>query len=134
MKYLLDTDIIISMIKNRGGIRERMIREGLDACAVSSITIAELNYGAFKSAFPDRGLEEVRFVEHTFSVLPMDSAASRVFGQLKASLERAGIPVDNMDLFIAATALSQGLRLITGNLRHFVRIPGLSVEDWTDSN
>lgn len=134
-KYLLDSDILIAMLRDRGdttGLRSRALQAGLDNCFVSSISMAELYSGAYRMQ-SERGLHELEFVKAVFGIIPFGAEGKNdfeIFGQSKAILSKSGTPLDDMDLLIGATALAHGLTLVTHNLRHFSRIPKLKVEDW----
>ena len=94
----------------------------------SAVVIGELYKGAFRSSARDRHLENIEErVLPAVTVLPYDTGVARVFGQIRAHLERTGQVLPDADLQIAATALYHGLQLITGNLRHFERVPELEI-------
>ncbi len=99
---------------------------------MSSITLGELLYGAYR--LRERGRALLQRLEtipaRTRSILPFDDAAARQYGQLRAYLERLGTPIGDADVRIAAIALVHGLIMVTGNVRHFQRVPGLAVENW----
>ena len=98
--------------------------------AISSITLSELMYGAEKSIHFDKNLEAIEeFVSH-LEVLPYDSKASQHYGKIKAKLEKKGQIIGENDLHIAAHAISQGLILVTNNLKEFKRVPQLGLENW----
>ena len=128
MKYLLDTTVLISMIKNQHDARRKIENAGIENCAVSEITLGELFYGAYKDGY-ERHIGEAEFVENNFIILPITSC-SKTYGRLRAELEAEGIRLDNLDLLIAATAIDHKLTLVTHNIRHFERIPGLKLIDW----
>ena len=100
--------------------------------ATSSITVGELYYGARRLA--DGGDSLVGRIEATLLpnlvVLPFDSAAARHYGELRADLERAGTPIGDADMRIAAIARANALTVVTNNTRHFARVAGLPVENW----
>ncbi len=129
VRYLLDTDTLISMLRGQHGIREIIIENGFSACAVSIISIAELQYGAFKSGESDIHEKEISFIERNFRIIPFDGS-EREYGRIRAQLETAGERLDNLDLMIAATAIRNEMTVITHNTRHYSRIPGLEVQDW----
>ena len=112
-KYLLDTNICISLLKDRYGIREKILDVSVEKCYVSEITIAELYYGAAKSNRP----------EHLYPSL-------KLYGKLKAELEQEGQRLDDFDLLIGATSIVNKMTMVTSNTRHFERIPGIRLEDW----
>lgn len=101
-----------------------------DAIATTWMTAAELYYGAAKSSAPAANRGVVDAFLKTLPVLPSDVESARLFGYNKALLHRAGLPSADADLIIAAIAMANGAVLVTGNTRHFDRIPGLSLLDW----
>ena len=128
-KYLLDTCVCISMFRNEGQVRETLRRVGTQNCYISEITVAELYFELAKSADKKRKQEDTREVQHLFRVIPAYSFFKE-YGEIRHSLEHAGQRVDQFDLLIGATALHHGMTLVTSNLKHFLRIPGIEVEDW----
>lgn len=130
LAYMLDTNICIYLIKNRlPGLRERFRQAGERIC-MSSITFGELHYGVEKS---DRRAENLaallRFAER-MPVLAFDAGAAAHYGQMRAELSLAGTPCGPLDTQIGAHARSEGLIVVTNNLREFARMPGLRVENW----
>lgn len=128
MAYLFDTDAISELLRPRplqaylrwvGAIpREQQF--------ASAVTIGELFHGAYRSAAAERHLRNIRErVLPAATVLPFDTAVARVYGETRARLEEAGTPLADADLQIAATALYHRLELVTGNTRHFERVPAL---------
>ncbi len=131
--YLFDTDTISHLLlKNPpSGLIKKVAAVPPDQQFTSAITVGEMIYGAYRSTRPDFFLEKLdRLVWPNITILPFDEAAARAYGQLRARLERAGTPVSEPDLRIASVALIRQLTLVTGNTRHFSRIPGLSIENW----
>jgi tRNA(fMet)-specific endonuclease VapC len=130
LQYMLDTNICIYVIKNRPvGLREQFNRLAEQIC-ISTITLAELYYGAEKSS---RGVENLGAVEQfvaRLETLPFSAAAAAHYGQVRAESERAGQPAGPHDMLIGAHARSAGLIIVTNNLREFERIRGLRVENW----
>lgn len=98
----------------------------------TSITVGELIFGARRVGRPELAALVEEVVRRAQTVLPFDATAARCFGEVKADLERAGTPLTEPDLRIAAIALTQQLTLVTRNVRHFTRVPGLVVENWID--
>lgn len=130
MPYLFDTDAVSELLRSKPA--PAYVRwVGLIAREdqfVSAITAGELYHGAYRSSATERHLENIETrVLPAVTVLPYDSAVAKVFGRLRAELESAGTRLDDADLQIAATALYHGLELVTGNLRHFQRIPDLHI-------
>jgi len=130
MRYLLDTNILSDLIKNPAGNAARRIR-GLAAETVctSIIVAGELHYGGHKkkSALLQQRIDELLAV---MTILPLESACTPIYGQIRADLESKGTPIGGNDLWIAAHALASGSTLVTDNLREFSRIPGLLLENW----
>lgn len=129
-KYILDTCVCISLLKNKHNVRERVKEIGNKNCYVSEITIAELFFGAEKSGNP-KHFQDVKDIMTLFKVLPITPNLSK-YGELRWELERTGLKVDTMDLFIGATAINHGMILATGNVSHFSRMQKLSVENWME--
>lgn len=97
---------------------------------VSSITVAELSYGAEKSSRPAQNLEALGKFLLPLELVTFGPEAAAAYGQIRATLEWAGTPIEPLDTLIAAHALSLGVTLVTNNLREFERVPDLQVEDW----
>jgi len=126
---LLDTDVCIHLLRgNRNIIKKR--RNHSDQVAISFMTVAELYYGVEKSANPQKnkiGLEQFLM---TVDVINANRKIASRFGQLKAMLEKKGIPLADADLLIAATALETSTLLVTGNIKHYQRIENLTLNNW----
>lgn len=131
MKVLLDTNICIYMIKNKPPeVRQHLEKLALGDIAISSITVAELQYGVTKSVAKEKNALALEAFLLPLEILPFDSEAALVYGQIRADLERQGQPIGSMDMLIAAQALSLGYTLITHNLKEFKRITNLRCETW----
>lgn len=128
MKYLLDTNVLISMFRGQHGIREAILKAGIENCAISEISYGEIVTGAYRGGY-DRHAHEIEFLKSRFNILPV-SPAIETFGRLRAELLDNGTPIDSLDLLISATAIENGLTVITHNLKHFEVVPGLEVQDW----
>lgn len=96
----------------------------------TAITMGELLYGAFRRDSARLQGQVREMIRGALTVLPFDESAAEVYGPLRSRLEAAGRPLAEPDTRIASIALSRGLTLITGNVRHFDRVPGLAVENW----
>lgn len=133
--YLFDTDVLsrVARAAPPRPLIERLSKVPRDLQFTTSINVAEVHYGACRVARRDaliKAYDELVFSRLT--VLPFDTDSAKVYGRLKASLEKRGAPRSEPDLRIAAIALQHRLIVVTGNIRHFADIPGLSVEDWLD--
>lgn len=130
MAFLFDTDAISELLRPRPLAMyvewlAAVPREGQFA---SAVTIGELFKGAYRSQAVERHLRNVeQGVLPAVTVLPYDVAIAREFGRIRAALEQAGTILPDADLQIAATAIHHGLELVTGNIRHFERVPGLGL-------
>ena len=128
MRYLIDTDWIIDVLRRTRGSRERVSERLGAGIGVSMITIAELYVGPYKGADPQSEAEPITIYLAHFSTLPVDEETCEIFGQVKARLELDGQPIGDFDTMIAATALQHNLILLTNNIKHFERVDGLSIE------
>ena len=128
--YLLDSDILVFLKRDRYHMQERVNQVGLYNCVLSEISLAELYVGAYKMG-DEKNLLVVDMLTSLFTVVPI-TAALKTYSQLRAQLEGGGKRLEDMDLFIAATALANDYTLVTHNTRHFSRIPGLKIEDWVE--
>lgn len=128
--YLLDTDAAIALIKGSEEAVEWLRGKRPEDIALSSVTKAELNFGARKSERVDRNLSVLSRFFEPFSSLPFDDRAAGEYGVIRADLERAGTPIGPNDLLIASVARSRDLILVTRNTREFERVAGLRVTSW----
>ena len=126
---LLDTDVCIEILRGNDDVIVRRA-ECVDEVATTWITAGELYYGAAKSRDPSRNRGLVASFLQTLPVLQFTPATARAFGDTKAELERTGMSLADADLWIASCALSSAAIVVTGNLRHYERIPDLDIEDW----
>ena len=132
--WLLDTNICIYLIKRRPErVLDRLRALDVATVGVSSITVAELQYGVAKSSRPEHNALALAALLAPLDVLPFDDAAAAAYGVVRADLERAGTPIGAMDLLIAAHARVLGRTLVTNNVREFSRVPGLKVENWAEA-
>lgn len=131
MKYLLDTDICIYWLKGRTAVRDKINEVGQTEIAICVITASELYFGAYNSSKIEKNLITVETFIRSISVIPLSNNTLRKFGQLKAQLRQAGMPVADFDLLIASVALTEDFILVTNNTRHYQRIVGLKLDNWT---
>jgi tRNA(fMet)-specific endonuclease VapC len=132
LKYMLDTNIAIFVIKRRPlEILPAFNRHANQIC-ISSITLAELLHGVEKSSYVETNRSNVEdFVSH-LEILAYDEAAAAHYGEIRAQLERQGLIIGVNDLHIAGHARSRGLVIVTNNRKEFDRVEGLRVEDWLE--
>lgn len=130
LRYLLDTNLCIRVIRDRpSGVRPRFNADA-DSLCISDVVLYELLYGAERSAMPAANRHVVERFAARLGVLPYDSGAAAHTADIRADLERRGLPIGAYDLMIAGHARSRGLVVVTGNLREFERVDGLRCEDW----
>jgi len=130
--YLLDTNIIIYALKGISSVLAHLEIHRDDPMSLSAVTLMELYYGAYKSQKVRANLAKIRAIEEAFDIIPVGPEVAETFGNLKAGLEKKGLPLDDFDLILAATALCYNLTLVTNNLRHLGRIEGLKLENWAE--
>ncbi|OGM31678.1 hypothetical protein A2803_04585 [Candidatus Woesebacteria bacterium RIFCSPHIGHO2_01_FULL_44_21] len=125
MKYLLDTNILVDYLRGRSKLDEMLVKEG---SAVSVITLSELYYGAYKSMNPKKGAKEIEETVKDLSlgIIQLENN-TKIYGKIKAFLEKKGKRLEDIDLFIAATAISNNLTVVTNNKKYFRRIPKLKL-------
>ena len=132
MKYMLDTNICIYVIKHKPEtvIRNFLSHDSEEIC-ISAVTYAELMHGVEKSAAIDKNKIALTMFLSPITVLEFHASAAEEYGKIRANLERKGTPIGPMDLLIAGHAKAEGLVLVTNNTREFLRVEGLMLEDWT---
>lgn len=131
MKYLLDTNACIAHLRGTStSVTTHLVAAGPGQVALSSVVKAELRYGAERSANPSKNHAQLQAFFASLPSLPFDDSASEVYGRIRAKLETQGTPIGPNDLMIAATALSNGLILVTHNTSEFSRVAALQIEDW----
>lgn len=134
MSYLLDTNICIYLIKKRiPSLIERLTQYPTGDIMISSISVAELEYGIQKSFNPEKNRDVFLEFLIPFRLEPFDPKASEEYGKIRLALEKKGKVIGPLDMLIAAHALSLQATLVTNNMKEFSRVPGLSVENWVKS-
>ncbi len=131
IRYLLDTNICIYIAKcNPPAVRERFARHAAGELVMSVITLGELRHDAEKNNARERAMTTLGQLEECIEVAPLSESAGQHYGQIRAALEKAGQPIGNNDLWIAAHERAEGWILVTNNEREFARVEGLQVENW----
>ncbi len=131
MKYLLDTDMLIYFMKGNSSVVEAFARVSEENLRVSILSHSELLYGAFYSEQQNKNLKKVKKLFEYLEILLYDHKASCIFAEQKAKLRREGALLMDFDLMIGSIALSNNLILVTNNQKHFQRIEGLQLENWS---
>ncbi|MBI5098536.1 MAG: type II toxin-antitoxin system VapC family toxin [Nitrospirae bacterium] len=132
MKLMLDTNTCIYVIKNKPAkVLKRFVSHSVGHIGISSITLAELQYGVAKSQHVQKNKEALEEFVLPLEIADFDEKAAKSYGTVRATLEKAGRPIGAMDLLIGAHALCLGVTLVTSNTREFRQIKNLSVVDWT---
>jgi tRNA(fMet)-specific endonuclease VapC len=131
MRFMLDTHLCIDLMRGKSAAAFKRLRTlGVDEAGISTITLAELRYGAAKSARPAHHEALIIAFCAPLAIAPFDARASETYGNVRAALEAAGTPIGPLDTLIAAHALSVGATIVTANVREFQRVRGLAVENW----
>ena len=130
LRYLLDTHIVIYVIKRRPLSALQLFNEQAGHMAISAITLAKLLHGAEKSNAPARSLAVVEDFCSRLEVLPYGPKAAQHYGSIRSALEMRGQPIGVNDLHIAAHARSEGLTLVSNNLRELERVEALQLANW----
>lgn len=133
MKYLFDTNICIYLINNKFDyLKEKVEYSGIEEIAISTLTIAELEFGIAKSKSPYKQENRIALLEFLtpFKFLSFEQNDAYEYAQIRNDLQRSGSIIGNMDMLIGAQALSNDLILVTNNVKEFERINGLRIENW----
>ncbi len=134
MKVMLDTNTCVAIIKRKPQqVLRRFNAYKVGEIGISSVTFAELEFGVAKSMRQDKNQEALDEFVLPLEIAGFDRDAAKVYGQVRASLEKKGTPIGSLDTMIGAHALALGVTLVTNNTREFSRVKGLTVVDWLDS-
>ncbi len=128
---VLDTNICIYIIKNKPrSVREKFKEFDVGELALSSVTVSELYYGAYKSRHVEKNLIALEHFLRPFQIAEYDSLAAARYGKVRAEFEKSGKVIGGLDMMIAAHALSLDMPLVTNNTKEFERVAGLRLENW----
>lgn len=135
MKYLLDTDICIYLIKQKpASVIEKLAQVNTSDVALSTISVYELQYGVENSQHQDQSQRALNhFLESFANILPVDRPVAGHAAKLRAALKKKGTPINPYDVLIAAVAMSHQLIMVTNNVGEFMRVEGLVVENWANA-
>lgn len=135
MKFLLDTNVCIRFLNGcNPSIQKRMSKHKPEDIVLCSVVKAELLVGVAKSENPEGRLKKIKPFLERFASLPFDDSAATSYAEIRADLEKRGLPIGPNDLQIASIAVANQLVLVTHNVREFRRVNGLNIEDWEDLN
>jgi tRNA(fMet)-specific endonuclease VapC len=129
LKYLIDTNICIHFFRGKYNLYEIFQEAGIENCAISEITLAELIFGAENSTNPEKNYRLIENLTDQMMILPILNAVY-VYGKEKAKLRSAGTMISDFDLLIGCTALEKDLIMITENVKEFERLSDLKIENW----
>ena len=133
MKVLLDTNICIYIIKRKPlEVLQKFEAYEVGDIGISSITVAELKFGVQKSQSVEKNQQALMQFLLPLTIAKFDTAAANVYGEIRATLEKQGIPIGSLNILIAAHALSLDLTLITNNIKEFDRVPNLKLKNWVN--
>ena len=130
MKYLLDTNTCIHMMRHTQNVTDKFSATVQDNAAISSITLAELEFGICNSRAYEKNRAKLISFLPLVEVLPFDDIAAVEYGIIRTDLQTKGMVIGSLDMLIAAHAKSQNLTIVTNNTGEFKRVTGLDVEDW----
>jgi tRNA(fMet)-specific endonuclease VapC len=130
VRFLLDTNICAAHLRNHPRVCQKIQQHG-GQLAISAVTWAELITWAARKQAPSARMTSLRAFLGDVVLLPLDQAVAETCGQLRAAQFDAGLPIAEMDLLIAATAIHHGLIVVTNNVKDFESIQGVAVQDWT---
>jgi len=126
---LLDTNVVVAFLNGDKSILKR-IRVEIDEIGLSTLVVAELDYGAKVSQRSEDNLEKLYRLLEIIQVVPFDIECAKIFGTIKSKLRSLGKPTGEVDALIAATAMAREATLVTTNKKHFENIEGLKIEVW----
>jgi tRNA(fMet)-specific endonuclease VapC len=129
-RYLLDADTVSYALRGQGQVAARVLRHPPSEVCISAVTLAELRFGAERKN-PQALRRAIRAFVQEVAVVPCDAAAAERFAAVATALASRGTPIGVLDTMVAAQALSLGLTVVTNNTRHFSKVQGLKVENWS---
>ena len=130
MIFMLDTDTVSLLVRKNPSVIKNLVNHENDEICISVISYAELSFGLEKKG-SEKLSNEVSTIMGKLSIVDFNSAQSELYGKIRLKLEKSGTPLGDMDMLIASAALSAGAILVSHNVKHFGRIEGIKVEDWS---
>lgn len=137
MKYLLDTNAVSALMKGDAQVIERLRQGERAEVGIPHPVVAEISYGIErlpKSKRREALARRFELLKHEIQRVEWSDKVSEAFGTIKATLERRGERIEDFDAAVAAHAIAEGAVLVTANLKHMMRVPGLEIEDWSESD
>ena len=136
-QYLLDTNVLIDFLDGVPAVVEHILKVGTRQCCISVISLHELYFGAYlakekKEEYFEKEMLKISKLLEYFTVLPLETKGE-IYGRIKSALWKKGKPVDEFDMVIAGHAISEGLTIVTDNIKHFENMPDVKVENWMNS-
>ena len=128
-RYLLDTNICVFYLRNKGGVTEQMLSVGFSSLYVSEITVLELMVGAENSQNPEKNKKAVSDFLKLLQIIPIYPTIN-AFAKEKIRLQKIGTPLDSLDLLIGIASVHHNMIMVTNNTRHFQTIHEIVLEDW----
>lgn len=133
MRYMLDTNICIYLIKNKPEcVLKRLKEHEYSEICISSVTYAELVHGVEKSQAVEKNRLALAILLANIEIMNFDTLAAEEYGKIRAELEKSGTPIGPMDMMIAGHAKSLGYTIVTNNTKEFMRVSGLLIENWAE--
>ncbi len=130
-KYLLDTSICVFLFRGKRNVAQRLNKIGRECCFICDVVLAELRYGAYKSDRTEENLKLIDEFVKEIKVLPFADSID-VYAQEKLRLKNSGKLIEDFDLLIGCAAKAANLTMVTHNVKHFIHIDGLDIEDWVE--
>ena len=130
MTYMLDTDTVSLLMRKNPSVINNLVKHEDDEICISAISYAEVCFGLEKKG-SERLFYEAKAIMGKLSIIDFNDSQSERYGKIRLKLEKSGMPLGDMDMLIAAAALSAGAILVSHNVKHFSRIEGIRVEDWS---
>lgn len=129
MKYLLDTNICIHFFRGKFNLIEKFQKIKIENCAISEITLAELIFGAENSSNPSKNYKLIDEFSEQLKILPIFNSIN-IYAKEKVKLRKSGLMISDFDLLIGSTAISNGLIMVTENVKELERISDIEIENW----
>ena len=127
---MLDTDTVSLLIRKNPAVIKNLVKHENDEICISAISYAELSFGLEKKG-SEKLFNEVNTILGKLSIIDFNGSQSEQYGRIRLRLEKSGTPLGDMDMLIAAAALYAGAILVSHNIKHFSKIEGIKIEDWS---